>query len=412
MRELLRDRVYIRYWLAVVVSFAGDAMTRITLIYVAARLTDSAATIALVVFSQMLPSGALGALVGPLIDRLPTYAVLVTADLVRVGIVLAMIPFLDSIGALLALILAQGVASVFFETARIAAVPRIVGRHSIPAAVALFQSTYQTLQLVGPAVGGLLIAAGSVRTVLFLDASTFVISAALLGSLGVLRAAPAAASGEREPYWQSLRSGVQGVFAVPSLRLTFVAMVPVEVAFGLFTTNVNAELLTVFDLPASQYGFAQATLAAGAVAATVVGPALLRRTPTAGTMLVWAVGCFGVAMALLAPAAALRDALGLAVVLQWCLLGGFFATLYEVPVANTLLSDLPEDLRGRGVGLLHTIGVGFTLVGIALGGLLGTTIGVGASIIVAGLALTAIAVAVLVPYARSAAARLPTPADT
>ncbi|GAA2393209.1 hypothetical protein GCM10010404_58120 [Nonomuraea africana] len=40
MLELLRDRVYLRYWLAVVVSFLGDAITRVTLIYVAATLTD------------------------------------------------------------------------------------------------------------------------------------------------------------------------------------------------------------------------------------------------------------------------------------------------------------------------------------------------------------------------------------
>jgi MFS family permease len=406
VRELLRDRVYVRYWLAVVVSFVGDAMTRITLIYVVARETDSPATIALVVFSQMLPSGALGALVGPLVDRLPTYAVLVTADLVRMGIVLAMIPFLGSVGALLALILAQGVASVFFETARIAAVPRIVGPHSIPTAVALFQSTYQTLQLVGPAVGGLLIAAGSVRVVLAIDAATFVVSAALLGSLAVLRAAPAAA-GEREPYWQSLRAGVRGVLAVPSLRLVFAALVPVEVAFGLFTTNVNAQMLTVFDLPASEYGFAQAALAGGAVAATVAGPALMRRVAAPGSLLVWSVGLFGVAMLLLAPTQQLHARVGMAVVLQWCLLGGFFATLYEVPVANTLLGDLPEGLRGRGVGLLHTIGIGFTLVGIALGGLLASTIGVAPSIVATGAALVAVTAAALLPYARTSARAAP-----
>ena len=54
----------------------------------------------------------------------------------------------------------------------------------------------------------------------------------------------------------------------------------------------------------------------------------------------------------------MHDRVGMAVVLQWCLLGGFVATRYEVPVANTLLGDLPEQLRGRGVGLLHTIGIG------------------------------------------------------
>lgn len=405
MLELLRDRVYIRYWLAVVVSFIGDAMTRITLIYVAARLTDSPSMIALVVLSQMVPSGVLGALIGPLIDRLPKYAVLVTADLVRMVIVLAMIPFLDSIGALLILILMQGVASVFFETARISAVPTIVGQHSIPVAVALFQSTYQTLQLVGPAIGGLLIAAGSTRVVLAIDATTFLVSAALLGSLSVLRDAPAPEGGAHEPYWRSLRTGIQGVLAVPSLRFVFVVLVPVEITFGLFTTNFNSQMLTVFDLPATEFGLAQATLGAGAVLATILGPMLMRRYQAPNTLLVASVGLFGVALLLLAPTQQLHDQMGMATVFQWCLVSGFFASLYEVPVANTLLSDIPERLRGRGVGLLHTISIGFTLLGVGLGGLLASGFGVGNSIVAAGAVLLAVVAIVLVPYARSAPSR-------
>src|SRR4051812_41712575 len=121
MLELLRDRVYIRYWLAVVVSFAGDAMTRITLIYVAAQLTHSPAMIAFIVFAQLLPQGALGAFVGPLIDRLPKRVVLVSADLARSLIVGSMIFFVDSVWVLLVLTLLSGVGTAFFETARIAA---------------------------------------------------------------------------------------------------------------------------------------------------------------------------------------------------------------------------------------------------------------------------------------------------
>jgi MFS family permease len=87
-------------------------MTRVTLIYVAARLTGSPVVIALVVFSQLLPSGVLGAFVGPLTDRFPKRSLLVGADLARMLVVLAMIPALDSIGLLLALILLEGVGSV------------------------------------------------------------------------------------------------------------------------------------------------------------------------------------------------------------------------------------------------------------------------------------------------------------
>ncbi|NRQ38565.1 MFS transporter [Nonomuraea sp. NN258] len=400
MLELLKDRTYRRYWLSVVISFLGDAMTRVTLIFVADRLTDSPAVIAMVVFSQLLPTGVLGAFVGPLADRFPKRVLLVGSDVGRMVVVLAMIPFLDSIWTLMALIVLEGVGSAFFENARIAAVPTIVGTHRIPVAVALFQSTYQTVYLIGPALGGLLIAVGSVPVVLMIDAATFLVSALLLGSLTVLRERPDPGR-EHEPYWRSLRTGVRGVLAVGSLRFLFVVLIPVTLVFGLFTTNFNAQLLTVFDLPAIEYGTTQAVFAGGSILGALLGPVLIRRSGSPGGLLVAAVVLFGLAMAALGPTQWLRPDLGLSVVVLWCVLTGLGASLYEVPVANTLLRDLPEDLRGRGVGLLQAVTVNFTLIGVAAGGLLGSAAGVADSIIVAGLALVVIAVALIAPFARS-----------
>lgn len=134
--------------------------------------------------------------------------------------------------------------------------------HSIPTAVALFQSTNHTLNLVGPALGGLLIAFGSVTTVFVLDAVTFVLSAVLLAGMAVLREVPVrGADSGREGYWQSLRTGISGVLAVPSLRFLAIVMVPVMLVLGLFTTNLNSQLLSVFELPAFEYGLAQAASA-------------------------------------------------------------------------------------------------------------------------------------------------------
>lgn len=97
MLELLKDRTYIRYWLAVVASFLGDAITKITLIYVVATETDDPVLyVSLVVIAQLLPFGVLGAFVGPLADRLPARLLMVGSDLVRVVLVLAMIVVRDS----------------------------------------------------------------------------------------------------------------------------------------------------------------------------------------------------------------------------------------------------------------------------------------------------------------------------
>src|SRR5688572_8385081 len=102
-------------------------MARITLIYVAATLVDDPVVIALVIMAQLLPSGAFGAFIGPLADRVSKRALLIGSDVARVVVVLAMIPALRSVGLLVVLILLEGVGKAFFETARIAAIPKIIG---------------------------------------------------------------------------------------------------------------------------------------------------------------------------------------------------------------------------------------------------------------------------------------------
>ncbi|MCX4959044.1 MFS transporter [Streptomyces virginiae] len=406
MLELLKDRTYIRYWLAVVASFLGDAITKITLIYVVATETDDPVLyVSLVVIAQLLPFGVLGAFVGPLADRLPARLLMVGSDLVRVALVLAMIVVRDSPLLLLVLILLSGIAKAFFETARITAIPLIVRGHSIPTAVALFQSTNHTLNLVGPALGGLLIAFGSVTTVFVLDAVTFVVSAVLLASMAVLREVPVrGADSGREGYWQSLRTGISGVLAVPSLRFLAIVMVPVMLVLGLFTTNLNSQLLSVFELPAFEYGLAQAGFGAGCVIGALTGPPLVRRYSDRG-LLIGSIVLFGASLLLLAPTGTVWDAtdqgvLGLIVVLLWCVLAGLGSGLFQVPVANTLLSDLPEELRGRGVGLLNALMVNFTVLGVVVGGLLAGLVGIAASIVVAGAVLVVAALVLLVPRLR------------
>ncbi|MFF0223664.1 MFS transporter [Streptomyces sp. NPDC004629] len=413
MLELLKDGTYIRYWLAVVASFLGDAITKITLLYVVATQTDDPVLfVSLVVIAQLLPSGVLGAFVGPLADRMPARLLLVGSDLARVVIALGMIAVRDSPWLLILLTLLSGVGKAFFETARITAIPKIVGSHSIPSAVALFQSTNHTLNLVGPALGGVLLALGDVSVIFVIDAATFALSALLLGSMAVLREVPGRGpAGGGEPYLRALRTGVSGVLKVPSLRFLAVFLVPVMLVLGLFTTNINTQLLNVFDLSAFDYGLAQACFGGGAILGALLGPVLVRRYSDHG-LLVGSILLFGMSLILLAPTSGTRDHLGLTVVAAWCLLSGLGSGLFQVPVANTLLRDLPEDLRGRGVGLLNALMVNFMVLGVLAGGLTAELLGTAESIIAAGVVLVAAGAVLAVPALHPAPAAAPDPAES
>ncbi|MBB1253075.1 MFS transporter [Streptomyces sp. OF3] len=413
MLELLRDPTYIRYWLSVVASFLGDAITRITLIYLVATETDNPVLyVSLVVIAQLLPFGVLGTFVGPLADRLPARVLMVGSDVVRAVLVLLMIAARDQPTVLLLLILLVGVGKAFFETARITAVPLIVRGHSVPTAIALFQSTNHTINLVGPAMGGLLLAIGRVEAVFVLNAATYLLSAALLWSMAVLRGAPAPAEGtEREPYWRALRTGIGGVLSVPSLRFLTVLLMPVMLAVGLFTTNLNTQLLAVFTLGPLAFGLAQAAFGAGSIAGALIGPPLVRRFDDR-RLIIGTVVLFGVSMLLLEPTGRLRDSLGDPVVLAWCLLAGLGSGLFQVPVANTLLSDLPEQLRGRGVGLLNALMMNFMIVGVVFGGLAADRVGIAESIILTGALLLPCALLIaLSPLGRPPQAKAGTGAE-
>lgn len=386
MKELLKDRIYIRYWLAVVVSFLGDGIAKITVIYVAAQLTESPALfIAAVVIAQLLPSGALGAFIGPMVDRISPRVLLVGADLARFVIVLAMIVAVDSALWLLLLIFLEGIGRAVFETARMAAIPKVVNGHSIPSAIALFQGTVQTLNLIGPLIGGLLIAVADVELVFVLNAATFIVSALLLGSIAVLKDATVTATGPGQ-YWESLRTGVAGVMGISSLRLVAWAMVPVMLVIGLFTTNVNTQLLIDFDLSAFDYGLGQALLGGGAILGALFGPSLVKRYSLTA-LLAAAVALFALSLVALWPIDANWPAGGIVLVGLWCALAGLGMSLVQVPVANILLRDLPEDMRGRGIALLNAVMVNLVIIGVLLGGVLATWVGVATSIIVAGVVL-------------------------
>ena len=337
------------------------------------------------VVAQLLPFGVLGAFVGPLVDRLSPRVLLVGADLVRVALVLAMIPSYALAWLLLTVLILEGIGKAVFETARITAIPLIVRRHSIPTAVGLFQTTIQTLNLVGPVVGGLLIAAVNVRGLRRRRRDVRRVRGAARQHGGAAgrhgdRQRPEVSTGSR------CAPASPACSAVPSLRFLAIVMVPVMVALGLFTTNLNSQLLISFDLSAWAFGLGQAMLGGGAILGAIFGPVLVKRYSLTG-LLGGAVALFAASLLVLWPISASWPAGGVIVVAAWCALVGLGMSLVQVPVANILLRDLPAELRGRGIALLNALMINFMLVGVVLGGVVATWIGVAASIIVTGAVL-------------------------
>src|SRR6266849_754913 len=171
---------------ATAVSLIGSLLTLVALPWFVLQVTGSPAQTGLTGSFLALPQFVSGILGGAVIDRLGYRRVRIAADLVS-GDGIVAIPLLYATGGLafwqiLALVFVGGLLAIPGLTARRAMLPELaeMAGWRLERMNAIFEGiTYMAL-LVGPAAAGLLVTFMGAANVLWLDAATFVFSAALV----------------------------------------------------------------------------------------------------------------------------------------------------------------------------------------------------------------------------------------
>src|SRR5690625_3885950 len=186
-RRLLLTSQFRYLWAGQVVSQAGDGLNKIALLWFVYNLTGSPLDMTFVGVLQSLPPLLLNPFIGVFIDRLPKKTLLMGVDLAR-AVLVWLIPLLYLLGELnLAVIygltFANAMISAVFGPTMAASIPRIVRQRELTAANGLIHSATTVGVLVGPALGGMLAAFIGAENVLYVDAATFLFSAACLGFL-------------------------------------------------------------------------------------------------------------------------------------------------------------------------------------------------------------------------------------
>jgi MFS family permease len=182
--------------------------------------TGSAKWVSALLVADFLPSVAIGVLLGPLIDRLSRRRIMVVADLARVGI-FAALPFAGTPGAIVMLAAAAGFATGFFRPASYAGLPNLVEADDLAAANSLLRGGEYLSWTIGTALGGIIVAVASPDVAYWINAATFLVSAAL-----ILRIPPArfqARLAESRGYWRDLGDGFSIVFRSRVLLAVFCA---------------------------------------------------------------------------------------------------------------------------------------------------------------------------------------------
>jgi DHA3 family tetracycline resistance protein-like MFS transporter len=195
----LRSRDFRLLWAGQTVSLVGDGIFLIAMAWTAFELWDSPAALSIIGIAMTVPIIGFLLVGGAVSDRFDRRHVMIAADVGR-AVVVGVLAALDLTGMLgfatLAVLVAfYGAATAFFTPAFEAIVPGIVARSELAQANSLDQFVRPAaLRLVGPALGGWIVAAGGGGVAFAVDALSFVVSTAAVAAIGP---APAGAPPDR-----------------------------------------------------------------------------------------------------------------------------------------------------------------------------------------------------------------------
>ena len=354
---------FLPYWLGQSVSALGDRVTAVVLPAVVLSLGGGATDLA------RLASWSTGAMLllllvgGVLVDRLPRRAVMLVTDGLRAALLGAVAWQLArggaSITTLVYLSALLGACSAVFYPATASILPQLVEDDQLVSANALRNLSTQFSGVVGPALGGTLVALGGASLALGIDALSFA-----CGFLGLFLMRPRRMT-ERPlpgtPLWQDAWAGVRIILASTWLWLSVVVFAVVNVFMG----GLNVIVLPLYAREmlsgVSTLGWLYAAQAVGALlAALMLGR--LGRVRRRGLVAYLAVAVQGLTVLLLG----VSHSLFLAMLALF--LGGACVAVFSVLWEATLQERVPNEALGRvaSVDMLGSIALlplGFLLVG-------------------------------------------------
>jgi MFS family permease len=380
--SLRKHRNYRLFFSGQIVSVSGTWMQDTALPWLVLGLTHSPVYVGLLVFARYAPFMAFGLFSGALADRFDNRRVVIVTQassmLVASGLAVLAFSGVDRVWPYFVLAFLGGSALVFDAPNRHALTFQLVGRKELPNAVALNSSLFNAGRVVGPAVGGVLIAAVGIGWCFAINAGTFL---AVLAGLLLMRPKELFALDRGEDHAKAgaaIREGLAYMWRSPQLKLVL-AITTVVSATG-FNFRVLLPVLASKTLHsgAEVFGVLFACFGAGALLGALAASAL--SLGSAG---------FSGAMLLLAPVRSAAIAGALLVVIGFC-----FST-WTANSQSILQLTAPDRLRGRVMGLYLFAFAGLSPVGGLLAGWLadvgGTTLAFGIAG-VAGLTVTAFAV--------------------
>ena len=253
MSAVLKISMLRRLWYAQIISTFGDFLALFAVIGILTfKLHANAQQVTGVQIAYMLPIAVLGIIAGVFVDRWPLKPTMVSSDLLRAVLCLALL-FASQPWHFYVILAGISVVSSFFGPAQGVAIRSAVPLHGLRSANALMQQVMFGMRIIGPAVAGTMFAYFGAKSCYAVDSVSFVGSALLIASVPFLKAtsaAPVAAAtitgGTVAPsaaakVWLDMKQGIDFILHHAALLFVILAM-----AAGMFVLGCFGPLIAIY----------------------------------------------------------------------------------------------------------------------------------------------------------------------
>jgi MFS family permease len=398
----LSERPFRLLWLGQTTSAIGDVMIGVALAFAVFQIGGGAAQLGLVLASLTIGRTAFVLVGGVWADRLPRRLVMLTCDAIRAVVqafvAVALLTGAAEIWMLAVTSLVFGAASAFFLPAATGLVPETISAARLQQANALLALSRSTVQVVGPALSAVIVAAAEPGWVFAIDALSFVGSAAFLAVLPVA----AAQRPQRKPFLTDLVAGARATWSFGWMRTGLTLTAIAILGMGIFL--VLGPVLSRRDLNgATSWGIILSAGAIGAIVGGIVALRLRPQRPLVGAFSAWSLAALP-ALAFVPPLPTVVIAIAYGVYQGGIAFGN---NMFE----TVMQSEVPRELLSRVDSFTWLVALGLLPLGQALAGPLSDAVGTDTVLIgAAALIVVSCAVGIAAPSVRAITRATPAPA--
>jgi len=398
MLVVLRQRNFALLWFGQLISLTGDYVLIVALPFYTYQLTGSVLATGVMFLVQALPGLFLGSLAGVFVDRWDRRWTMIASDLLRAGVLLflLLVRSRDLVWIIYVVAFTEQLISLFFIPAKGAIIPNLVEEQHLMAANSLNSTSDAITRLVGPPLGGALLALLGLSSTVFVDSVSYLVSAVMILLISMparlLPAGEALAVDQKEEteqktkssmlvtlvgVWREWLDGLRLVIHERILLTLFVAGAIIMLSQGIINVLIVVFVKAILHGDASTFGLLITFQGIGMLAGAVLVGQLGKRLKPAYLL---ALGTVPAGMAVLAIVNVANIVLTLALIT----VVGVLVVSFFITEQTLLQSAVADEYRGRVLGAYGTTSSLFYIIGIGCGSVLGGLLGVVGALDIAG----------------------------